>query len=80
MYSRWRHPPKTVSPRPYCRSRRGRNGLVSETNMMAEHHLYPMVNKPTLVTDNTDIVGNMYSDAMIATKTGKLELIKKNIF
>ena len=32
IYSRWRHPPKTVSPRPYCRSRRGRNGLVSETN------------------------------------------------
>ena len=31
MYSRWRHPPKTVSPRPYCRSRRGRNGLGSET-------------------------------------------------
>ena len=32
MSSRWRHPPKTVSPRPYCRSRRGRNGLGSETN------------------------------------------------
>ena len=31
MYSRWRHPPKTVSTRPYCRSRRGRNGLGSET-------------------------------------------------
>ena len=31
MYSRWRHPPKTISPRPYCRSRRGRNGLGSET-------------------------------------------------
>ena len=31
MYSRWRHPPKTVSPRPYCRSLRGRNGLGSET-------------------------------------------------
>ena len=29
--SRWRHPPKTISPRPYCRSRRGRNGLGSET-------------------------------------------------
>ena len=34
MYSRWRHPPKTVSPRPYCRSRRGRNGLGSETRFM----------------------------------------------
>ena len=32
MYSRWRHPPKTVSLRPYCRSRRGRNGLGSEAN------------------------------------------------
>ena len=32
MYSRWRHPPKTVSPRPYCRSRRGRNVLGSETS------------------------------------------------
>ena len=31
IYSRWRHPPKTTSPRPYCRSRRGRNGLGSET-------------------------------------------------
>ena len=30
-YSRWRHPPKTISPRPYCRSQRGRNGLGSET-------------------------------------------------
>ena len=29
--SRWRHPPKTVSPRPYCRSRIDRNGLDSET-------------------------------------------------
>ena len=35
MYSRWRHPPKTISPRPYCRSRRGRNGLCSETSDMA---------------------------------------------
>ena len=26
-----RRPPKTISPRPYCRSRRGRNGLGSET-------------------------------------------------
>ena len=33
IYSRWRHPPKTISPRLYCRSRRGRNGLGSETNM-----------------------------------------------
>ena len=32
IYSRWRHPLKTISPRPYCRSRRGRNGLGSETN------------------------------------------------
>ena len=31
MYSRWRDPPKTVSPRPYCRSRRGRDELGSET-------------------------------------------------
>ena len=28
IYSRWRHPAKTISPRPYCRSRRGRNGWV----------------------------------------------------
>ena len=33
IYSRWRHPPKTISPRPYCRSRRGRNGLGSETTL-----------------------------------------------
>ena len=32
IYSRWRHLPKTISPRPYCRSRRGHNGLGSETN------------------------------------------------
>ena len=36
MYSRWRHPPKTVSPRPYCRSRRGRNGLGSETSVLVQ--------------------------------------------
>ena len=36
IYSRWRHPPKTISPRPYCRSRRGRNGLGSETNTTLE--------------------------------------------
>ena len=36
IYSRWRHPPKTISPRPYCRSRRGRNGLGSETNFIVE--------------------------------------------
>ena len=40
MCSRWRHPPKTVSPRPYCRSRRGRNGLGSETNMYIAHNKY----------------------------------------
>ena len=34
IYSRWRHPPKTISPRPYCRSRRGRNGLGSETTLL----------------------------------------------
>ena len=31
MYSRWRHTPKTVSPRPYYKSRKGHNGLGSET-------------------------------------------------
>ena len=36
IYSRWRHPPKTFSPRPYCRSRRGRNGLGSETTTTYE--------------------------------------------
>ena len=36
IYSRWRHPPKTISPRPYCRSRRGRNGLGSETMVCGE--------------------------------------------
>ena len=35
IYSRWRHPPKTISPRPYCRSRRGRNGLGSETKCIS---------------------------------------------
>ena len=40
---------------------------------MAEHHMYPMVNKPTRVTDNSaSIVDNIYSDAMIAAKTGIL--------
>ena len=42
-------------------------------DMMAEHHLYPMVNKPTRVTDKTaSIVDNIYSDSMIAAKTGIL--------
>ena len=42
-------------------------------DMMAEHHLYPMVNKPTRVTDNTaSIVDNIYSDSMIAAKIGIL--------
>ena len=36
MYSRWRHPSKTVSTRPYCRSRRGRNVLGSEANSDSE--------------------------------------------
>ena len=41
--------------------------------MIAEHLIYPMVNKPTRVTDNTaSIVDNSYSDAMIAAKTGIL--------
>ena len=35
IYSRWRHPPKTISPRPYCRSRRGLNGLGSETTFFS---------------------------------------------
>ena len=41
MYPRWWHQPKTVSPRPYCRSRRGRNGLGSETTAIRTqcHHL-----------------------------------------
>ena len=39
IYSRWRHPPKTISPRPYCRSRRGRNGLGSETRSATAPHL-----------------------------------------
>ena len=38
IYSRWRHPPKTISPRPYCRSRRGRNGLGSETMQVTKSH------------------------------------------
>ena len=37
IYSRWRHPPKTISPRPYCSSRRGRNGLGSETSDHLDH-------------------------------------------
>ena len=42
-------------------------------NIMAEHLIYPMVNKPTRVTDNTaSIVDNIYFDAMIAAKTGIL--------
>ena len=39
IYSRWRHPPKTISPRPYCRSRRGRNGLGSETTTSTSQEL-----------------------------------------
>ena len=39
IYSRWRHPPKTISPRPYCRSRRGRNGLGSETRLLMLYSL-----------------------------------------
>ena len=40
---------------------------------MAEHHFYPMVNKPTRVTDNiASIVDNIYSDSMIAAKIGIL--------
>ena len=42
-------------------------------DMMTEHHFYPMVNKPTRVTDNTaSIVDNIYSDSMIAAKIGIL--------
>ena len=40
IYSRWWHPPKTISPRPYCRSRRGHNGLGSETSIMHDICLY----------------------------------------
>ena len=40
IYSRWRHPPKTISPRPYCRSRRGRNGLGSETMVNKENYFF----------------------------------------
>ena len=40
---------------------------------MAEHHVHPMVNKPTRVTDNSaSIVDNIYCDAMISPKTGIL--------
>ena len=46
---------------------------VEFNDIMAEHHMYPMVNKPTRVTDNSaSIVDNIYSDAMIAAKTGIL--------
>ena len=38
IYSRWGHPPKTLPPRPYCRSRRGRNGLGSETTQSVEFY------------------------------------------
>ena len=49
--------------------------------MMAEHHLYPMVNKPTRVTDNTaSIVDNMYSDSIIAAKIGILSCDISNHF
>ena len=65
MYSRWRHPPKTVSPRPYCRSRRGRNGLSSETisedaifmpNMIKTHQLeHVFFNFSGSVTDSKSV-------------------------
>ena len=43
------------------------NNTLEINDIMAEHHMYPMVNKPTRVTDNSaSIVDNIYSDAMIA--------------
>ena len=50
MSSRWRHSPKTVSPRPYCRSRRGRNGLGSETITMYNQHRDPSCHRLELYT------------------------------
>ena len=48
MYSRWLHPSNTVSPRPYCRSRRGRNGFGSET-IVDPTIVDPTVVDPTIV-------------------------------
>ena len=48
MYSRWLHPSKTVSPRPYCRSRKGRNGFGSET-IVDPTIVDPTVVDPTIV-------------------------------
>ena len=55
------------------RNRPANKITVEFNDIMGEHHMYPMVNKPTRVTDNTaSIVDNIYSDAMIADKTGIL--------
>ena len=62
MYSRGRHPPKTVSPRPYCRSRKGRNGLGSETIL-----------NMTTIHQNIMILGyKVYLVVVFSLKTGNL--------
>ena len=56
MYSRWRHPPKTVSPTPYCRSRRGRNGLGSETICLQECWLSDADNVSMFNLENYEMI------------------------
>ena len=42
-------------------------------NLMAEHLVYPMINKPTRVAAHTaSIIDNIYTNTMIPTKTGIL--------
>ena len=70
IYSRWRHPPKTISPRPYCRSRRGRNGLGSETNL---HMEVQTIGNMTITTTTIIVMGIM--NHMLGLKTLKMVLI-----
>ena len=68
IYSRWRHPPKTVSPRPYCRSRRGRNGLGSETRETVSSSDGPRLQRTASSTLSFHILslsGMLYLQGMI---------------
>ena len=60
MSSRWRHPPKTVSPRPYCRSRRGRSLLGSETSCYLDSSLMLKVYLLSLLVRQINIRDQLY--------------------
>ena len=50
-------------------------------NLMAEHLVYPMINKPTRVAAHTaSIIDNIYTNTMIPTKTGIYLVILVIIF